>query len=127
MESDLRKITINEDFFLRIFENKKELRVQMSGDLDFRIFSLVDTAIKENIDEFEIPILRIDMEDLEFEDSKSIVKFVSLVRSLLISHERIFICYAPQIFAHTLYRINMLDSSGKIVLLETKKDVGYAS
>ena len=95
----------------------------MSGDLDFRIFSLVDTAIKENIKKFEIPILRIDMEDLEFEDSKSIVKFVSLVRSLLISHERIFIYYAPQIFAHTLYRINMLDSSEKIVLLETKKQI----
>ena len=57
MEYDLREITINEDFFLRIFENKKELRVQMSGDLDFRIFSLVDTAIKENIKKFEIPIL----------------------------------------------------------------------
>ena len=127
MEYDLREITINEDFFLRIFENKKELRVQMSGDLDFRIFSLFDTGIKKILKDFEVPFLKIDMEDLEFEDSKSIVKFVSLVRSLLISHERIFIYYAPQIFAHTLYRINMLDSSEKIVLLETKKDVGYAS
>tara|TARA_A100001037_G_C15154215_1_gene642713 strand:- start:23652 stop:24035 length:384 start_codon:yes stop_codon:yes gene_type:complete len=126
MEADLREISINQDFFLRIFKNKKELSVQISGDLDLRIFPLVDIAIKKNIKDFEVSILKIDMEDLEFEGSRSILQFVSLIRSLLISHERIFIYRAPQIFAHTLYRTNMLDSSEKIVLLETKKDVGYA-
>ena len=123
----MREVSIAENSFLKFFENTEELNIEVSGDINYKISELINCTIKKNIKDFNKSSLKIEMEDLEFEDSKSILEFVSLIRFLLFSFEKIFIFHAPQVFAHTLYRTNMLRSPEKIILLETKKDIGYTS
>ncbi len=62
---------------------------------------------------------RLDMLDLDLEDGVSVAETVNALRILLARHGTLTIHHAPQMLAHTLYKIGMLED-GRLVLVQPR-------
>ena len=61
------------------------------------------------------PTPTLDLLDLDLEDGVAVAESVNAVRLLLAHHGGLTLRFAPQMLAHTLYKIGML-RSGQLVL-----------
>ncbi len=64
----------------------------------------------------------VDMQDLEIEDGVSMAQIISTLRSNL----PLTIRHAPQMLAHTIYKIGMLDT-GDFTLITPREDEGMGA
>ena len=62
---------------------------------------------------------RLDLLDLDLEDGVAVVETVNAVRALLAAHGQLILHHAPQMLAHTLYKVGMLED-GRLVLVEPR-------
>jgi hypothetical protein len=62
---------------------------------------------------------RLDLLDLDLEDGVSVAETVNALRILLAHHGTMTLLHAPQMLAHTLYKIGMLQD-GRLVLIRPR-------
>ncbi|MDG1480927.1 MAG: hypothetical protein P8R54_15130 [Myxococcota bacterium] len=62
---------------------------------------------------------RLDLLDLDLEDGVSVAETVNALRILLAHHGTMTLLHAPQMLAHTLYKIGMLQD-GQLVLIRPR-------
>ena len=66
------------------------------------------------------------MEDAELTDGVSVTHMVDAVRLLLKSYEQVRLIRSPQMLAHSLYRVGMLQGGG-LELVEPREEEGGAN
>lgn len=64
--------------------------------------------------------------DLELEDGVSVAEVVNAVAALRARGQRVELRHAPQMLAHTLYKVGRLEDPG-LVLVEPRQDEGYGA
>ncbi|MFT5686651.1 MAG: hypothetical protein ACI8RZ_007607 [Myxococcota bacterium] len=62
---------------------------------------------------------RLDLLDLDLEDGVSVAETVNALRTLLARHSTLTLLHAPQMLAHTLYKVGMLQD-GRLVLVRPR-------
>lgn len=67
------------------------------------------------------------MEEAELTDGPSVTRMVEAARLLLKRHDRLCIVRAPQMLAHSIYRLGMLEGDSGIELIEPREEEGTAS
>ena len=67
--------------------------------------------------------LDLDLFDLEIEDGVSMAQTITAIRDIQAWHPRMVLHGAPQMLAHTLYKVGMLED-GALVLREPREDEG---
>jgi ABC-type transporter Mla MlaB component len=101
------------------------VKVVMSGDLDSRecacLQAFWDCHIGENHAAVDIDLAAVDTIDAE-----SIAVLTTLIRSQLALGTEVTLHRAPQMLAHTLYKIGLLDHSG-LTLIEPRSDEQHAT
>ena len=74
-------------------------------------------AFRDALADTRVP--RIDLLDLDLEDGVSVAETVNALRILLAHHGTMTLLHAPQMLAHTLYKIGMLQD-GRLVLIRPR-------
>lgn len=67
------------------------------------------------------------MEEMELTDGPSVTRMVEAARFLLKRHDRLRLFRAPQMLAHSIYRLGMLEGDSRIELIEPREEEGTAS
>ncbi len=67
--------------------------------------------------------LEIDLYDLEFSDGPAVAEAVNAIRAILDWHPELVLHGAPQMLAHTLYKVGMLEE-GSLTLENPREDEG---
>lgn len=89
----------------------------------------------DNVADFEVDLLRlvesgmpevvIDLAGLDMEDGLAVVVAVNVLRELRERVDRLVLAHAPQILAHNLYRVGLLEGDHPIVLVDMREDEAY--
>lgn len=90
-----------------------DLHAGAIGELDDVAFALSQDASQP---------LVLDLGGLEILDGISMVAMVNLVRRLRAGRARLTLREAPQLLAHNLYRVGMLDGPGAVALVDTRRE-----
>jgi len=93
----------------------------IEGDLDHQQATALAAAFAMRTDQGAE--LRVEMDTLELEDGVSVAEMINGLRALLSRWEQLTLVEAPQMLAHTLYKVGML-RSGRIVLIDPREDQG---
>jgi ABC-type transporter Mla MlaB component len=71
--------------------------------------------------------LILDMADADIEDSRVCTMLVDYIRQTAERVGSVQILHAPQILAHSLYRVGALGSRSSIELIEPREELGISS
>lgn len=66
------------------------------------------------------------LEDAELLDGSATAQMVDAVRVLLDRFERVKLIRSPQVLAHSIYRVGMLEGATRIELVEPREEEGVA-
>lgn len=70
------------------------------------------------------PVHVLDLAKLDLDGSEAVLEAVDAIRRLLASSGRLTVCNSPQILAHALYRIGLLEN-GTLELTDTRQEEPY--
>lgn len=97
--------------------------IHLCGDLDAsgmtKLKSELNTLFDESLSECVI-----ELEALELLDVQAVIGMVELLRALRLNAETVTVIHAPQILAHTLYRLGDLERTG-LRLIEPRQEEPY--
>lgn len=93
--------------------------VAVSGELDAGNARLLLPLL-----ESQGAIIQLDLAELDIEDREATLAAVDAVRRLLADAGQLTIRHSPQILAHTLYRVGLLESPG-LRLIEPRQEEPY--
>lgn len=99
-------------------------RAVMSGDLE--VDSCTCLANFWNLDLAGHPSIDVSLADVDAVDGKAVATLVSLVHGALREGSTVTLRQAPQVVAHNLYRLDLLEHPG-LVLVDTRADEPYGS
>lgn len=96
--------------------------LHISGDLSGPDAAALATRLRD-LPLPDGPSLSLDLGDLELEDGVSVAESVNALRHLLRRGRHLTLIEAPQMLAHTLYKVSMLDTQ-PITLVSPREDEG---
>jgi ABC-type transporter Mla MlaB component len=92
------------------------------GDFDGEIAA----RVAEHVRSMPLPpgdTLTVEMGELDLDDGVSVAELVNAIRTLIGRGRHLVLIEAPQMLAHTLYKVSMLDTQ-PITLVRPREDEG---
>lgn len=98
--------------------------LSVSGDLASDNAAAFEASLSAAV-QAQSESLRLDLADLHIDDGLAVVFAVNALRKLRTRSRRLILVHAPQILAHNLYRVGMLEGEGAIELVDMREDEPY--
>ena len=119
-----RLLISNSEFELLRFELAEGVAFLLRGDVDSGGAARIMEAFQAESGQSGSAELR--MEEAELTGGVSVTRMVDAVRFLLKSYEQVRLIRSPQMLAHSLYRVGMLQGGG-LELVEPREEEGEAN
>lgn len=92
-----------------------ERSINVDGELDGDAAAGLEAALARAEAALPPGDLRLDLDGLELLDGVAVAVATSALRSLLARRPRLVLAHAPQMLAHTLYRVGALERGAVVV------------
>jgi anti-anti-sigma factor len=101
------------------------LYVELAGDLVSADCNCLRSFWECHVGD-DLPAIEIDMTAVDSMDSESVAVLTELVRDHVATGAEVTLHQAPQMLAHTLYKIGLLDHAG-LTLVDPRSDEQHAT
>ncbi len=120
-----RLLISDSEFELLRFNLEQGLAYVLLGDVDSGAAERVlEVFQSESGEGGKVELL---MEDAELTDSVSVTRMVDAVRCLLRNFDQVRLIYSPQMLAHSIYKVGMLQGGAGLELVDPREEEGGAN